>query len=294
MSRTFEVLTPEQVAIRYELAGFGSRAVAAIIDSLLQLAAIVAILFVFLLISQIKLTDSHVMVNRIGKSVAIGVALLIFFILSWGYYIAFEFLWNGATPGKRLLGLRVIKDGGHPVDFRAVVIRNLVRAVDILPGMLPIAPLYGFAFIAVLTHAQYKRLGDMAAGTLVVRQGHDEELEQGFSFGETEVFRLLDATVLSQLAQVTRDEAHVVQRFLARREQLPPALRAEFARRLAAPLMEKFAYQPPTLGFDTERWLDELSLAYRNRALGISTSTVAAPAPPTIADAPPTPDLRKW
>ena len=283
MSRVIEVVTPEQVAIRYELAGFGSRCLAMMIDYVLQLVIFLILLlgfYTYMLLSG-GLAANGDFWEQMSQSIVVGIGILVLFLVSWGYYIAFETLWNGATPGKRVMGLRVVKDGGHPVDFRAVLIRNLLRAVDALPGV-PLAPIYGFGFVAVLANNQYKRLGDMAAGTLVVRHGREDEQRRQVGFGATEVYRLLDATVLSQLSRLTRDEYRMVQRFLERRDKLAQPLCVEFARRLAQPLMEKFAYQIPA-GIDYERWLDELNLAYRTHAFSMAT-----PAQPPASVAPPT------
>ena len=120
-------------------------------------------------------------------------------------------------------------------------------------------------------------------------------------FGETTVYRLLDASVLSLISRMTREEHRLLQHFLDKRHTLTPSLRAEFARRLALPLMEKFTYQIPAMGVDYERWIDELDLAYRTRSLGPS------PAPINLAPATPTPsvvastvvadeddDVRRW
>ncbi|MHB9131297.1 MAG: RDD family protein [Armatimonadota bacterium] len=303
MSRTLEIATPENVTIRYELAGFGSRGAAAVIDALflfliyLLLAGVVS-LFIWLkfLPGWEAMAD---WAKEMAVSILVGVGILVFFVTHWLYYIAFETLWNGETPGKRIMGLRVIKDGGYPVDFRAVLTRNLLRAVDSLPA-IPLVPSYGLAFVVILFNADHKRLGDYAAGTLVIRHSKDGQKKKSL-FGEAETFRLLDRQLLSQLSRLNRDEYRMVQRFLERRGDLPPALRGEFARRLAQPLIEKFDYQPPALGMDHERWLEELDLAYRTRALGpaqvstprTSTLTASRPAsdpPPQTAPS----DARKW
>lgn len=306
MTRTLDIVTPEHVAIRYELAGFGSRAVAAMADTLLQILIIMLLpslawLLAYLLIptrtdaiigSLVKMGGDW---EETGASILWGLVILGTFLIFWGYYVAFETLWNGETPGKRWLGLRVIKDGGYPVDFRAVLIRNLLRAADCLPGV-PIVPSYGLGFVCMLVHPQYKRLGDLAAGTLVVRHGQAETTARLPGLGEAQVYRLLDTGVISQLSRLTREEYRMIQRFLDRRRELPQPLRGEFAQRLAAPLIEKFAYQPPILGMDPERWLEELDLAYRNRALGTPAApmpTSATPLPtPVVPDAPS--DGRKW
>ncbi len=286
MSRIFEVITPEHVAIRYELAGIGSRGVAVMVDTLLQL-----LLFTAPAYGCYRLW--YIFTDELEHSVLIGLLILSFFIILWGYFVIFETLWNGETPGKRLLGLRVMKDAGYPVDFRTVVIRNFLRAIDFLPSF------YAAGFIVQLCNGQYKRLGDYPAGTVVVRHGRADNEKKHFG-GEAVVFRLLDATVLSQISRLSRMEYRTVQHFLERKNDLPAPLRAEFARRLALSLIEKFGYQTPALGMDYLRWLEELDLAYRRCTLGTapagptpSTSPVPASPPPTEASPAPA-DTRKW
>lgn len=287
MSRTIEFYTPEQVAIQYELAGVGSRGAAATVDAMLQLLIYLAILLI-----PYALYELQVLPPWMSFSPELLITLLIMghiFIVA-GYHIFFETLWNGETPGKRWLGLRVIKDGGYPVDFRAVVIRNLVRVADILPS------LYGLGLVVSLIHKRYQRLGDLAAGTLVVTHGHEKKLRE-LTMGDAQVFRLLDASVLSQLSRLSREEYRLVQRFLERRNELPIGLQAEFTQRLAQQLIAKFGYQPPELGMDALRWLEELDLAFRRRALGIVSEepSPVAPAPAPTQPAPPAAsDGRKW
>ncbi|MHB9025987.1 MAG: RDD family protein [Armatimonadota bacterium] len=297
MSRVLEIVTPENVTIRYELAGFGTRGIAAVVDWLLQVVAILVLVSIYSLLSWLLSDENSVWQSfeEMVQSSLLAIAILTFFLIMWGYHILFETLWNGETPGKRWLKLRVIKDGGYPLDFRAAVIRNLVRAVDILPA-LPGLPSYGLAFVTVLANPRYKRLGDFAAGTLVVRHGQESAAAtQHPGFGKAEVFRLLDAAFLGQLSRLTREEYRMVQHYLERRSDLPPALRGEFARRLAEPLIAKFEYRTPDLGMDYDRWLEELDLAYRNRALGattpLSAETARQTTPETSPDAIPT---RKW
>jgi uncharacterized RDD family membrane protein YckC len=294
MARNFEVVTPEHVAIRYELAGFGSRGIATSVDILLQGLVFVLVVLTLRLLAYLDIVPAF---DKWTKSVLLGVGILLHFLISWGYYIFFETLWSGETPGKRVMGLRVIKDGGYPVDFRAVLIRNLMRAVDSFPAVC-----YAIGFIALLANEHYKRLGDMAAGTLVVAQRREEEAVLLPGMGETVMYRLLDATVLTQITRLDRDEYRMVKLFLTRRRELPQDKRGEFALRLAQPLIEKFNYKAPALGMDYERWLDELDLAYRSHALGIYGQPAAAVAPKAVtmpkvdpATPPPPPaDGRKW
>ncbi len=272
MGRTYEIVTPEHVAIRYELAGFGSRAAAAMIDTgfiLLLLLLQLALLRLFIWTKLLPEWDVW------KEAIIYSVVALIVFATFWTYYIAFETLWCGETPGKRWMGLRVIKDGGHPCDFRAAFTRNLLRAVDMLPG-IPAAPSYALALVVLVCNPHYKRLGDLAAGTLVVRHGVEKHTLKKRGFGDAVTFRLLDATLLAQLNRLTREEYRIVQRFVERRHTLAQPLRGEFARRLAEPLIAKFAYAVPALGMDYERWLEELNMAFRTRA--ISGGIFVAPA----------------
>ena len=299
MTRTFEVVTPEQVAIQYELAGIGSRGLAMLLDvgiQLLFIALLAGVLNVLRLIKAVAFLDN--VADKMTEPILVAILILGVFLISWGYYIAFETLWNGETPGKRVMGLRVIKEGGYPLDFRSALIRNLMRAVDALPGV-PAVPIYGAGMIAVMAGSRYKRLGDWAAGTLVVRHGAREDTSlYTRTLGNAEVLRLLDATVISQLNRLTRDEYRMVRQFLERRDHVPFTLRAEFALRLAQPLMEKFQYSLPPTGVDYERWLEELDLAYRSHTLGVSVTHPASASTPSLPEPPiesPAPSLeRKW
>ena len=146
-----EVETPEHVVVDYEIAGLGSRALAALVDGLIILATFVA------LAVTVALTRSILP--------GFGLFLLIvgFFALVWGYFALFEGLWHGQTPGKRFVGIRVMRETGHAVTFRDAAARNLVRVIDFLP------PPYLLGAALVALHPRAKRLGDIVAGTVVVR-----------------------------------------------------------------------------------------------------------------------------
>ncbi len=153
--------TPENVAFDYQIAGIGSRFLAALIDTLwLGLLQVItyATLFMFVIsaVDSEELLDSGITVWLIALLGLVG------FIFLWGYYIAFELAWNGQTPGKRRCGLRVIRMDGTPVTLTEVLIRNLVRAIDFLPMF------YGIGIVVMFINKESRRLGDLAAGTLVV------------------------------------------------------------------------------------------------------------------------------
>jgi len=192
MSREILVITPENIEIEYELAGVGTRFLANLIDSLYQLLTFIVLAIVvgtiLSLISRFALTNgtAKVIATTISE---IGTALsaIAFFIVLWGYFIYFEIAWNGQTPGKRQLGMRVMRDGGYPVNPFSVITRNLLRVVDGMPwtviGLIAMGEItkqhalsaMGAAsimltLIFLLFTQKYQRLGDFVAGTMVVKQ----------------------------------------------------------------------------------------------------------------------------
>ncbi|WP_374594554.1 RDD family protein [Aquabacterium sp.] len=142
----YQVETPEGIALRLRPAGVVPRVLAYAIDCLIRLVvAIIAL----------------PMLGSLG-GLGMALSLILYFLLEWFYPVLFELGFGGATPGKRALGLRVVLDSGVPVTPAASILRNLLRAVDFMPF------LYGFALVTMLVRRDFKRLGDLAAGTLVV------------------------------------------------------------------------------------------------------------------------------
>jgi len=150
--------TPENVVFDYELAGLGSRFLAAAVDTLLILALQVVVDVVLIILVGSLLTD--VWENLSGWVLA-ALGLLSFGFL-WGYYVFFEMIWNGQSLGKRWVGLRVLRSDGTAISLPESIIRNLIRVVDWLPLF------YGIGMVTMFINAQARRLGDLAAGTLVV------------------------------------------------------------------------------------------------------------------------------
>lgn len=146
--------TPELVTFDYQLAGPGSRFLAQIIDFPIQVVLLVIAILGGVALGQL-LRDPNV---------AIAVILLLVLITVWGYYPVSEAVWSGKTLGKFAFGLRVVGDQGEPIRFSQAVIRNLVRLVDFLPFF------YGVGIITLFWNGRGKRLGDLAAGTVVVRE----------------------------------------------------------------------------------------------------------------------------
>ena len=216
MDRSISVRTPESIAFSYELAGAGSRFLALAVDTAIQTVLLIA---AFAGISW-ALSQVSVSRERIGFSTSIGIAIAvtILFAVYFGYFIAFEALWNGQTPGKRLLGLRVVRDGGYPIDFGAAAIRNLVRVGEAAFGF------YAISVASTLLSPLNKRLGDLAAGTIVVRDERTATLESIVAKTQT---------VSAPLGAIPDRDRILIDRFMTRRGGLARNVRALLAYRLA-------------------------------------------------------------
>lgn len=209
--RTIEVETPEQVVLGFELADLGSRFVALLVDGVILLVLLAGLAAVFFWLD--RAMESSLGILGWGMAVLV----LVVFLVAWGYFVWFEGFRQGQTPGKRRVGIRVVHDGGHPLTLRGAAIRNLVRAVDIQPG---ITCLVGGT--SMMLHPRTKRLGDLAAGTLVVRDRGQGRLPEE-SWAEEPVSgppRLSDA------------ELEALDRFALRQADLEAGARERLARHL--------------------------------------------------------------
>ena len=222
MDRSVDIRTPESIAFSYELAGLGSRFLAVAVDLVMQL--LVLLLF-FVGLSLLGSSSGHahhapVAAARFFTNAAIGALVFVLFMILFGYFIVFEALWNGQTPGKKLLGIRVVRDGGYPIDFMASLVRNLVRVGEwVFTG-------YAVSAVCALVSSENKRVGDFAAGTIVVRDARMPAPEAFLR--ETEEEPIYAAT-----AYLSGEERAIVRRFLERRDALTPQSRQTLAAQLA-------------------------------------------------------------
>jgi uncharacterized RDD family membrane protein YckC len=227
--------TPEGVELELVLAGAGSRAIAALLDFLIKGLVFLAVLL---------------LAWAVGVRDGVGVALLIIlsFSLLFGYDVLFEVLASGRTPGKRWSGLRVVLEGGRPIGVGTSLVRNIMRVIDILPGV------YTVGLITVVLTARNQRLGDLAAGSLVVRERRE--------FDTTESMPGLPppAEVAAwDVSAVTPDELAAVREFLARRGGIEARARDRVARQLADRLRSKVGGAASDLG--AEAFLEVLYAA---------------------------------
>jgi uncharacterized RDD family membrane protein YckC len=195
--------TPEGVELRLRVAGPPARVLAWAIDVTIRL------------LSYSVLSIPLLFLGRVGW----GLLLLVLFVGEWLYPVLFEVYARGATPGKKLVGLAVVHDDGTPVGWSGALLRNLLRVVDFLPAA------YGFGLVTMLVHPESKRLGDLAAGTVVV---HEERAEPTLRAGE--------ATPQPPPVPLEADEQRAILAFAERMPLWGPA-RAEELATLAAPLV---------------------------------------------------------
>jgi uncharacterized RDD family membrane protein YckC len=237
--------TPEQTALEFPLAGVGSRFVAMLADTAIQLV-IGFVLFFALTLSIPALSR----VASIASQWVIAGMIVGFFVIYYGYFAIFEALWNGQTPGKRYTQLRVMKDDGRPISPYEAITRNLLRIVDQLPVF------YGVAMISVFFSKQNKRLGDFVAGTVVV---HEKNVEAARPFQETPV----DASSPSyNVAVITVDELRLIETFLQRRDTFDPALRGSMAAQITTRISAKLAVE--VRGWPAnEKFLEAVHSQYR-------------------------------
>ena len=224
-----EIETPEQTVFSYSIAGVGSRAAAALIDYLICTAILLTLFLCWkLLVPAVAGTGSPLERETGGWMLAI----LVFaqFLILWGYYVVFEVLWDGQTPGKRRIGIRVVQDGGFSVSWTASAVRNVARAIDMQPGFL-----YGVAVVSAAVSRSGKRLGDMIAGTVVV---HERVADLGAHDARRDTPPGDAAQAAAPIsAALSDDEFAMLDRFLARRGALEATRRAQLAERL----LDRFA-----------------------------------------------------
>jgi uncharacterized RDD family membrane protein YckC len=204
--------TPEQIALEYALASIGSRFLAVAVDTLIQSGLLLVLGLVA--IGVLAMTGFSSASAWVLAPLVLGA-----FLVYYGYFAAFEILWQGQTPGKRTVGLRVMDRSGRPITAYQSLLRNLVRIVDQMPG------LYGVGILSVFITAHHQRLGDLAASTVVVHERPPE--------GTIGLAVAPSASVRSAVHGLTAQEISVIELFLERRAGLDVTARDQTARELA-------------------------------------------------------------
>ena len=230
MNDHLSVETPEQIDLNFQKAGIGSRFYAALIDTSLLLL----IVFIGSYVNEKLMSELG---SVFGNWLA-AIGGIVVFALFWGYYMAFEIITNGQSPGKRLLGLRVMKVGGYPISFADSAIRNLVRVVDFLPFC------YCIGMTTMLINGNWQRLGDLAAGTLVVKTSKKKlRLTDVFPRKVIPDINISPQQFLYmewiQPDLITDTELSMIREYLARRSALSVPRKIKLAETIGSPIVEK-------------------------------------------------------
>jgi len=241
--------TPENVFLEAEIAGFGSRFLAALIDYVI----------IFVLLIVLAYCGLQPSIQNQDASWVVAAYILLLFGLFVFYHLAFEFIWNGQTPGKRILQIRVVQSNGMPLTIQGLLIRNLIRLFDFLPFF------YGVGLLAIFVTKNTQRLGDLAARTIVVREHRRVTLYTSRA-DVTVTYRHIhhnqEIPAYIELTALTPADRRTLVSYLQRRDELsnPDSIARPLARRIAA------AMNAPTVNFYTlyeaETFLELVARAY--------------------------------
>lgn len=227
----FIIETPEQVMLSYTVAGLGTRFMALAIDTLIQIALLLA------LILPMQAIDGW------RESLAewyVGIMITAISVVIFGYSLFFELIMKGRTPGKAAMKLRVIRQDGRAADVSGIVLRNLIRIIDFLPS------LYVVGVIVIFVNKSSRRLGDIAAGTVVIVEGKRARLETALAEQKGEV-----------AGDLSDREYALLRDFMVRRKTLSHTAREQLARDLAEPLYTRMDI-PEHQRYDSEEFLEGL------------------------------------
>ena len=249
-SEDISIETPEQVALRFPLAGVGSRFLAIAMDTAIQLGAVLGLVMIAAI--ALTLTSARPMFANTTRQWTLALSGIGVFLVHFGYFAAFEAIWQGQTPGKRYLDLRVLKDNGASISAFDAVGRNLMRIVDGIPGI------YAIGVISVFLSPRNKRLGDYLAGTIVV---YDKPLDRGSSLA----FRGGDAHVESHVVrQLTEEQFKVLEAYTARKYDLEWEMRRQFAAQIIDRLGSTMEISEEDRR-DPDAFIERMVNEYRNR-----------------------------
>ena len=267
-SDQLSIETPELVAIEMPLAGIGSRFIALLVDYLIWAAGFLVLLFFGTL-----LLPAMGKVSRLSGQWAIAAVIFLVFLVNWGYFTLFEAFWNGRTPGKRVARIRVIQRSGRAIGLFESMARNLLRYVDQIPF-----PLHAVGIVSMFVTRQHQRLGDLAAGTLVVRDREEETALWGDSGGArtftAQVFPPAFAQPEPHLAvtlpstgigKLSAADLEVLEGFFSRRLDMALPTREALAQRIAAAIQAKSGLEPPS-GVSLETFLEAIARQLRDLA----------------------------
>ncbi len=261
---TLIIETPERVELEFSLASIGNRFMAVGIDHFIQFVSIFVVAWILAWIA----SGSSTSLFEDSPKWVTAIMIIVVFVLFASYFVVFEWLWNGQTPGKRLMKLRVIREDGRPLTLWEAIIRNMLRIADAAPGF--VIPIYSVGLITIFLNARDQRLGDVFAGTVVIR----ERIDEAPTFADTFTKRIADpaltrvqkpVTFTADISKITEDEIEVAEVFLRRRWDMSERQRVWMAWRIALPLMYKLKPRYSETDFTYEGFLEELLARFEAR-----------------------------
>lgn len=261
---TLIIETPERVPLAFALASIGNRFLAVAIDHFIQFLSMFMVAWGFVFWSGIGENGAGELTDEILGEMSkwtIALMIIILFLIFAGYFVFFEWLWNGQTPGKRLLKLRVIREDGRPVTLWEALARNLLRIFDNIPWF--VVPVYSVGLISIFLSPRDQRIGDLFAGTVVVRERTDEAPTFAETFANPVsdgAFRRVQKRTefAADINLLNEDEVEVAESFLRRRWDLSDRQRIWMAWRVALPLMYKLKPDYDLQTFTYEGFLEEI------------------------------------
>jgi uncharacterized RDD family membrane protein YckC len=268
----YSISTPENVDLHLEIAGLGNRLLAQLFDGfILTVVGFFIILLGVIAAFVVHSTISDSKMQGIAFAVIVLVVLVSIFTLQYGYFLVFEGAWRGQTPGKKIAQIRVIEQNGQPIGWPAAMIRNVLRIVDSLMFL---------GILVILIDKNERRLGDMAAGTIVIRERATE-----ISTSKIKMVTGASADTSLDVGRVTPAEYDLLVDFLRRRESLGKGHRPNVAGKLATHFKEKLDQEDASgssehgaaaagrvavatgpEGANSEEYLERLYLTYQQRA----------------------------
>ena len=282
MQERVHISTPDHVSLEFELAGPGSRFSAYVIDFIFNILLIIALVLTAYLTGVLIALRS--LAARASDSWIWALVVLMIFLINWGYYVFFEGVGKGATPGKKRMGIRVIRQDGLPIGLREAALRNLVRAADMLPP-----PSYILGGLVMHFDPHGRRLGDMVAGTYVVVEKFDLAAQgaSGAAWARrVEQGRSRQALTLPRGA-ISPQQLGLIEQFLARSHQLSKERRRQLIWQITEPLLPLLEEDRDSLARSAER-------TERCERLLLQILELAQQKSPAVALAPKAPQPSAW
>jgi uncharacterized RDD family membrane protein YckC len=248
--------TPESVELEFPLSGIGSRTLALFVDYTLLSLAIAGVLFIWGIVSY-QLTQYFPDTEGLG-SWLIAIPFLLCFAIFVGYFVFFETLWQGQTPGKRLAQIRVIRDDGRPVSLPQATLRALLRIFDDLSFFV-------VGFLMIVLGKQEKRIGDWVAGTVVIQE-HRSQSGQIQLFDQAKAEEVAGFLVDEQeISDLLPDDFAIVREYLRRRSKLSSRARETTSLKLAEQVKQRLELAGLPFNMSANTFLEGVYLAYQQQ-----------------------------